>query len=154
MRPVTASDARFKQFSIEEANRTLPLVRLIVRDIADLHADLHARRERMDDLTAGRRRRRAGREDDPYLQEFRQMEHDFADDQQKLGDLIDELTQIGARITDAAAGAVVFPGREGTSLAWKLGDDDVHLESPDHTLNLYSPPPSPQDADGMPRGTH
>ena len=54
---MTASDIGAKRFSVDEANRTLPLVKLIVRDIAELQADLRSRRERLDDVTAGRRRR-------------------------------------------------------------------------------------------------
>lgn len=149
---MTASEASIKQFSIEEANRTLPLVKLIVRDIAELHMDLRSRRERLDDLTAGRRRV-AGRDGDPYADELRQMEYEFADDKRRFDELIDELRELGVQVSDPASGTVVFPGREETLLAWKLGDTDVRLEQPDHTLNLYTPPESSVDSDGMPGTT-
>ncbi|MFO1095599.1 MAG: DUF2203 family protein [Planctomycetaceae bacterium] len=135
---MTVSSVTGKTFTREEANRTLPLVRLIVRDIVDLHADLRSRRERLDDLSGGRRRK--PRENDPYAEELRQMEADFAADEQSLHGLVAELGELGVQIGDAATGAVTFPGHGQTQFRWRLGDADVHADAPDNTLNLYTPP--------------
>lgn len=149
---MTASDATAKLFSVEQANQTLPLVKLIVRDIAALHSDLHSRRERLNDLTARRKPRLVRADDDPYADELRQMEVEFADDERRLAELIDELHQLGVQIDDAAAGSVVFPGRHGATLVWQLGAPNVRMAAADHTLNLYVPPESLQDSDGLTGG--
>lgn len=140
---MTASSTTVKTFTREEANRTLPLVRLIVRDIVDLYADLRARRERLDDLTGGRRRK--PRDNDPYADELREMEAEYAADEQNLRNLVDELGGLGVRIGDAALGTITFPGQGQTQFEWRLGDADVHVSAPVNTMNLYTPPTTADD---------
>jgi len=150
---MTVSDVSRKSFTREEAERTLPLVRLIVRDIFDLHGDLQSRRERLKDLV-GAKRRKSRRDDDPYSEEIRQMEAEFVADEQTYRELVAELEALGATLSDAGAGAVAFPASDGSQFRWRIGDEQVHAEQRDNTLNLYSPPPSALDADGLTSETH
>jgi len=150
---MTVSEVSRKSFTREEAERTLPLVRLIVRDIVDLHGDLQSRRERLDDLGSGRRKS-SRREDDPYAEELRQMEAEFAADEQAYRELHTELQTLGVEVADAGAGAVTFPGRDGSRLKWQMGDEHVQAEHFDTTLNLYIPPPASVDEDGLASETH
>jgi hypothetical protein len=146
-----SSEVSRKSFTREEAERTLPLVRLIVRDIVGLHGDLQSRRERMEALGNGRRRK-SRRDDDPYAEEIRQMEVEFAADQQAYRDLLMELNTLGVDVTDAGAGAVAFPAHDGSQIRWRIGDEHVQVEHQDNTLNLYSPPSL--DEDGLASGAH
>ena len=143
---MTVGEVARKSFTREEAERTLPLVRLIVRDIVDLQVDLQSRRERLDNLTGGRRRK--ARENDPYVEEIRQMEADYAADEQMLRSLVAELSVLGVQMADAGAGSVTFPGGH-TRFDWRLGDAEVHAAAPDRTLNLYTPPAAADDNEGL-----
>ncbi len=116
-----------RYFTVEEANQTLPLVKMIVRDIVDLYNDLHRRRERLASL-----RRRQGEpvrdEQDPYEQEILQMEEDLQADITRLQKFVDELRQVGAELKDPFIGLIDFPtkinGRE-AFLCWKHGEEEV-----------------------------
>jgi hypothetical protein len=114
-----------KHFTLEEANRTLPLVRMIVRDIVELHADVHRRRQRLQDLRHGRA---PGREGDPYSEEVEEMERELDSDLERLQGYADELAGIGAELKDPTSGLVDFPtlidDRE-AYLCWKLGEDTI-----------------------------
>ena len=146
---MTASAVSGKSFTREEAERTLPLVRLIVRDIVDLHGDLESRRERLDDFGA-RKRLKSRRYDDPYVEEIRQMQAEFAADEQAYRNLFVELQSLGVVVQDPGNGAVAFPGRDGGRLRWRIGDEHVQVDSQDTTFNLYSPPSaSSGDAGGL-----
>jgi hypothetical protein len=147
---MTVSEVTGKLFTREEANRTLPLVRLIVRDIVDLNTDLLSRRERLDQLTGGQRRK-SPRENDPYADEIRQMKAEFVADEQTLRSFISELADLGVQLSDPAAGTVTFPAAGDARFRWRLGDADVQSESLNNTLNLYTPPEAFQDKDGLAR---
>ena len=150
---MTVGELSRKSFTREEAERTLPLVRLIVRDIVDLHGDLQSRRERLEDLGGGRRKS-SRREDDPYADEIRQMQAEVAADEQSYRDLHTELQTLGVEVTDAGVGCVTFPARDGSRLKWQIGDEHVQAEHRDTTLNLYTPPAASLDEDGLASETH
>jgi hypothetical protein len=114
-------------FTVEDANRTLPLLRMIVQDVVELYADLQRRRERLVAL----RNRQGGKSrgaSDPYEAEVIQMESELESDVERLEVFLDELRKIGAEVTDPAQGLVDFPavlnGRE-VCLCWRLGEPAV-----------------------------
>ena len=92
-------------FSVEEANRSLPLVSSIVSDVATLWHDLVKARERFGNSSP---------EHDHLLRE--------------LAENIQELHVIGCHLRDFETGAVDFPtlvdGHE-QALTWRLGEDHV-----------------------------
>lgn len=123
---MTAAPAT-KYFTLDEANRTLPLVRMIVRDIVELFPDVHRRRERLEALVS-RSRKSAKRENDLYTDEVQQMEAELEADETRLRGYIEELSNIGADLKDPMQGLIDFPalvdGRE-VCLCWKLGEERI-----------------------------
>lgn len=123
---MTASAPATRFFTVDEANRTLPLVRMIVRDIVELFSDVQRRRERLEGLLS--RSRRSARREDPYAEEVRQMEAELESDEHRLRGYLEELSGIGAELKDPVVGLIDFPafveGRE-VCLCWKLGEDEI-----------------------------
>ena len=121
------SSAERKYFTVEEANRTLPLVSAIVRDIVDLYNDVHERRERL-----ARVRHRPGSsqsgESTPYSEELEQIERELDTDIGRLKSFTDELQRLGVELKDPVSGLIDYyskmDGRD-VSLCWKLGEEEV-----------------------------
>ncbi|MFQ5730513.1 MAG: DUF2203 domain-containing protein [Planctomycetaceae bacterium] len=117
-------ESEHKYYTIEEANRTLPLVGAIVRDIVDLYSDVHERRERLARLPS------ASHRDDrtPYSEEVAQIEAGIDADIERLQAFTDELESLGVELKDPLIGLIDFyslmDGRE-VYLCWKLGEGDV-----------------------------
>jgi hypothetical protein len=111
-----------KLFDLEEANRTLPLVSRIVRDIVDVNSqmrDLHLEAQRC--LTGGGSRGgKTGRAEG------------LQDRLQELGyeraQYVEELEDLGIELKDPNLGLVDFPamldGRL-VCLCWKLGEESI-----------------------------
>lgn len=114
-----------KHFTLEEANRTLPLVRMIVRDIVELHADVQQRRQRLQQLLHEPDSEAKG---GLSTEDVEEMERELDADLERLQGFIDELAGIGAELKDAASGLVDFPtlidDRE-AYLCWKPGEDTI-----------------------------
>ncbi len=96
-------------FTIEEANRTLPLVRSIVSDVADRWQDLVKVREEYGNSSP---------------------EHDRI--MRELAEYIQELKEIGCHLKDFERGLVDFPsmldGKE-VQLSWQLGEETIRFMS-------------------------
>jgi len=92
-------------FTLDEANRTLPLVRSIVGDVAERWKELVKVREEYGNSSP---------------------EHDRI--MRELSEYIQELHVIGCHLEDFERGLVDFPallgGRE-VSLSWKLGEERI-----------------------------
>jgi hypothetical protein len=106
-------------FTVEEANRSLPLVRSIVTDVAGLWRDLLKVREDYGNSSP---------------------EHDRI--MRELAEYIQELSEIGCHLRDFEEGIVDFPallrGHE-TTISWRLGEDHVCAESrahPEETMSI------------------
>ncbi len=120
--PKGASPSRpRKRFTVEQANRTLPLVRRIVSDIVLNHkqaAELQAQFENG-----------SGAEQSAIQKKLQAiLEH--------LADCIDELTDVGCELKDYRIGLIDFVGRHnGTDvyLCWKLGEEKVEFWHDLHT---------------------
>lgn len=107
-----------KVFTIEEANRTLPLVRRIVRDIVSTHSELLARAEAYRGLAVT----------DRSGTERRHLESELRELTERVNEYIEELTQIGAQFKGFEGGLVDFNGvldGRPVLLCWKLGEDSV-----------------------------
>ena len=118
------------RFCVEDVNQRLPLVRLIVRDIVQLHQDIQSRRERLRKLTS--------RSDDTlYSDEVEVMEQQVRVDSSRLDAFIEELRGIGGVLQNPATGHIDFPAvldGEPVSLCWTPEDGDVawwHAEGDD-----------------------
>lgn len=112
-----------KVFTVEHANRTLPLVRRIVEDLVDVYRQLATTQDRLanEELPTSVR--------DQLDREADAQEHRF-------DVLIDELGEVGCELKDANIGLVDFLGRhEGRDifLCWRLGEDRVEFWHELHT---------------------
>jgi len=120
----TAAGKKF--FTVQQANQTLPLVRVIVQDIVDLFREVQERRERVDRIKEARGSRR--QEENVYSEELEQIEEEIEKDIERLKAFVDELQAIGVEFKDPMIGLVDFPtrmdGRE-AYLCWKLGEGEI-----------------------------
>jgi len=111
-----------KYFTVAEANAMLPLVRLIVRDIATLTAELRERKARLHRLQ--------GRDglDAAARQEIERIEADTDRAEAQLWAYVEELDNLKIELKDPLTGLIDFPsrrdGRE-VYLCWKLGEPSV-----------------------------
>lgn len=113
-----------KTFSVEEANRSLPLVRAIVTDLSQLSRDVVERRQRLADLTAGRDIETS----DLYGEELAHIKQELEKDTGRLQEYIDELRQLGVEPKSGPEGLVDFPAvidGQLVFLCWKLGEPEV-----------------------------
>jgi hypothetical protein len=113
-----------KYFTVERANAMLPLVRAIVKDLAELSRDVIDRRDRLAHLLAGRN----AQSTDVYSEELVQIEEELEKDGRRLRDYVEELTKLGLEPKNGQEGLVDFPtlidGRE-AYLCWKLDEPEV-----------------------------
>lgn len=120
----STNQRRKKVFTVEEANRCLPLVRSIVRDWVMLSSQVAERRERVAYLVAGR----DPTVEDVYADELAEVQVTLDDIAKRLDKYIGELLQLGVLPHDANTGAVDFPAEiEGQDvfLCWELDEPEV-----------------------------
>ena len=111
-------------FSLEQANSMLPLVRVIVRDIAELSRELVDRKQRLELLV----RDRPAKTSALYSEELEQIEEDLEKDVARLQAYVDELIELGVELKSPIDGLVDFPSVvEGKPalLCWKLDEPSV-----------------------------
>ncbi|HEY6220399.1 MAG TPA: DUF2203 domain-containing protein [Gemmatimonadaceae bacterium] len=114
------SSATMKQFTVEQANATLPLVRRIVQDIVAHHRVWNEKLLEIDLLAAG------GRASDVDLVER------IVDEVQQVAGEIEgfrrELLELGIQLKDSGLGLIDFPSTMGDRpiwLCWRLGEPEV-----------------------------
>ena len=116
-----------KIFTVEEANRALPLVRAIVSDIVAKYSAIAERKSRLDGIRSSRSSRSRG-VDDVYGEELAQVEQDLDREVAELQSFIEELEDLGVELKDISRGLVDFRGMmEGREvyLCWLLGEEEV-----------------------------
>ncbi len=97
-----------------EANRSLPLVRRIVRNIVLTHrhaADLQAKLE-----------------SSPNIKDAMHLQSDLELSIDRLQEYVEELNEVGCDLKDYESGLIDFPGRHQgreVCLCWRLGEDKV-----------------------------
>lgn len=105
----------------------LPLVRVIVQDIASHYQYVVERKERIDSFSR-RHRKQQGHALAVYEEELEQAEVEVSTDIEKLEGYVDELRKLGVQLKDPVVGLIDFPAiiddRE-VFLCWKLGEADV-----------------------------
>lgn len=116
---------RPKQYTIDEANAALPLVRRIVEDIKTLAHDLRNRHQRLERVAGPKNQGKTSAAHDEELERLREgLERDGA----RLQGYVDELTALGVELKDYFTGLLDFrcmmDGRE-VYLCWKLGESSV-----------------------------
>lgn len=123
---VPQPDTSRKFFTLDEANRTLPLVKAIVEDIVTLYRGIRERRDRLAALSSAASRQ--SHQNDLYSEEVEEMEASVYQDIDRLQEFIAELTQLGVELKDPLKGSVEYPGlldgRE-ISLCWQFGEKQI-----------------------------
>ncbi len=124
MPPANPVEAKPKFFSVEEANKALPLVKAIVGDIVRQFEVVTELRHR---LAAVRSKERRKPSNDLYAEETAQSQAELEAEETKLAHFIDELTRLGVELK-GPDGLCDFPSlRDGRKiyLCWRLGEDQV-----------------------------
>jgi hypothetical protein len=128
-------ETRRKYFTVEEANRTLPLVRMIVTDIVEHFRAVDDLARRLAELESTRGSGLRKSHDkiageafgDSYAEEKAQSKLELAALEAKLRDYIEELEKLGVELK-GPHGLCDFPslkdGRE-IYLCWTLGEPEV-----------------------------
>jgi hypothetical protein len=104
-----------RRFSLDEANRSLPLVKRVVGDIVKTHALAMKLQHEIERQTAKQ----------PTATTIQQQLDTCMN---KLEDFVDELSEIGCELKDYQMGLIDFVGRhEGRDvyLCWKLGEERI-----------------------------
>lgn len=115
-------EADKKYFTLEEANKALPLLRVILRDITTLAHDLRERHQRLQGML------HAGTLSPAHQEELQVMREEFERGQQQMQAYEEELARLHVELKDYFTGLVDFralrDGRE-VYLCWKLGEAEV-----------------------------
>lgn len=118
--PVVPSKSK-RRFRLDEANRTLPLVSRIVRDIVACHHKITQMQQTLAPAAKSKKANQANATEKPE-----QKELETAVD--RLQGFVDELTTIGVELKDYQSGLIDFIGRHqgrDVYLCWKLGETSV-----------------------------
>lgn len=108
-----------KTFTIDQANRTLPLVRRIVQDIVDHYARWQELVKSLDVLAAG---------PTPDAARIDRLQRDIQAAARSIDGFVRELNELGVEMKGFDIGLVDFPGEvDGHSvyLCWRLGEPAV-----------------------------
>jgi hypothetical protein len=117
------AETKRKYFTVEEANKALPLVRVIVGDIARQARVVEDLRQRLAAVLSDRGKRRV----DPYSEELAQSQAEMEVEEEKLASYVDELTELGVELK-GFDGLCDFPSlKDGrvVCLCWRLGEPEV-----------------------------
>lgn len=101
-------------FTVQEANRSLPLVTRIVRDIVNTHERAAQLQAKIDSL--------------PRAKDVSGLQSQLDTAVNELQEYVDELTSIGVELKDYETGLVDFPGRHqgrDVYLCWRLGEEKI-----------------------------
>jgi hypothetical protein len=121
-----APDVHVRLFTREEAEKTLPLVKAIVRDIV---ADFEAFNRKSQELNAMAAKAPAKpSKDDATAQQS--LEEEVAGMKRRIAAAALELDELGIELRDCQLGLVDFPAKIGEDIAylcWKFGEDNIRF---------------------------
>ena len=124
MAPPKPVELKKKYYTVEEANKTLPLVRAIVTDIVRQYELVIELKQRLAAVLSERRRPSS----DPYSEELAQSQAELETEEQKLRSFIDELSELGVEFKGGPDGLCDFlslmDGHE-VYLCWRLGEPEI-----------------------------
>jgi hypothetical protein len=104
-----------RRFTLQQANRTLPLVSRIVADIVKVHKNATTHQAQIERLASGSKKRTDAE---------KELEHLY----ERLSTLFNELAGVGCEMKDPQVGLIDFIGRHqgrDVYLCWKLGEDQI-----------------------------
>ena len=114
--------AKPQQYTLDEANAMLPLLRAILRDVTTLANELRDRYERLIRL------QEAKGLDKAHEEEVQQLMAEFERGQEKMKEYEAELEKLGVELKDYYTGLIDFrhlrDGKE-VYLCWRLGEPEI-----------------------------
>lgn len=116
--------ADVKLFTREEAEKTLPLVKVIVRDIVNDY-DLFNRKSQELNAVSARMTARPNKED---LRRQQELEEEVGAVKKRIAEAALELEELRIELKDCQLGLVDFPAKVGDDIAflcWKYGEDKI-----------------------------
>jgi hypothetical protein len=121
--PRPAEARKKKYYTVDEANKALPLVKVIVADIVRQWRAVKELEDRLSAL-AVEQRRPAG---DPYTEELAHFQAELEAEQGKLEAFIDELTRLGVELKSHDGLCDFYSLMDGREvyLCWRLGEPEV-----------------------------
>jgi hypothetical protein len=117
------AEKKRKYFTVEEANKALPLVRMIIGDIVRQNRVVEDLQQRLS-LVARERRRPSN---DVYSEELAQSQAELEAEESKLRGYIEELRRLGVEFKGADGLCdfySIMDGRE-VFLCWRLGEPEI-----------------------------
>ena len=123
MPPPKPIPAKRKYFTVEEANKALPLVKAIVSDIVKQFQVVNELKRRLSALTIEHRQPSS----DPYSEELAQSQAELETEEGKLETFIDELTRLGVELKSHEGLCDFYSKMDGREvyLCWRLGEPEV-----------------------------
>jgi hypothetical protein len=123
------SHKKKKLYTLDEANKSLPLVSAIAADYLRLHRNVAERRDRLTEIASRRDERTA----DLYSDELEGAVRKLKKDTERLEEFAQELRQLG--LESSSDGVIEFPaemfGRE-VYLSWQVGESKIsHWRDPE-----------------------
>ncbi len=142
-KPIAGKRRRY--FTVEEANKALPLIRMIMSDIVEQYRVVEDLQWRLSLVVKGKK----GSADGPSA-ELAQSQADLEAEDRKLGAYIDELRRLGVEFKgpDGLCDFYsIMDGRE-VFLCWRLGESEVlHWHELDSDFSGRRPLPDPVTAE-------
>ena len=118
-----------RRFSLQEANRSLPLVKRVVGDIVKTHAlAMKLQREVERQQPASHKRQQQQQQPSPAAPPQAALQSQLDACMNQLEDFVDELSEIGCELKDYQTGLIDFVGRHDgrdVYLCWKLGEERI-----------------------------
>ena len=127
-------------YSVSNANKRLPYVQVIVRDIVALASDLQQRQEQLDEI---RHLHEQSDGNSPHSEELEQMEQAVEEDFARFDELEKELNPIEVNVVDRNSGLVEVRSQiddqmiwinwqpdEPEFMFWRSSDDDSMMRRP------------------------
>lgn len=143
------AEPKKKYFTVDEANKALPLVKAIVGDVVRQFHAVGELKLRLSTLTVEHRRPAS----DPYSEELAHSQAELDAEQGKLESYIDELTKLGVELKGLDGLCDFYSLMDGREiyLCWRLGEAEVmHW----HELNAGVAGRQPLTAHAGHRGSH
>ena len=108
-------------FTVESANRTLPLVRAIVGDLVGLYQKVMERRSRLDIINDERHPDEFGfnEPESLYAEELADIERQLEEDARELERFLNELDDLGIASRNGIHGVVSFPAMLAGVVGWR-----------------------------------
>src|SRR4051812_43931377 len=123
MAPPKPIEVKRRYFTVDEANKTLPLVKVIVTDIVHQFRVVNDLKLRLSAVLNERRRPSS----DPYSEELAHTQSELEAEEEKLAGFIDELTKLGVELKGADGLCDFYSLMDGREiyLCWRLGEPQV-----------------------------